>query len=179
MEPSGPAPHGHPDSEEGGDALVEPSDAIISKENALKIRQELESGSTRNGVPLSDEQVRQRVAKLRRRALTMAVRYRAAEIARVKELELRFVRHLATAANNVKDHIDVALEPLLARAEGRLPPRRAGQTLSQRKVELDLAMAGLRHERKEILAAEGDERRAKCAAEPPSKRVRASKSPAA
>jgi len=169
---------GHPGSEEDGDAPAEPSDGGISKETALKIRRELESGHTRKGVPLDHEQVHQRVSKLRRRALTMAARYRAAELARIEELEMRFVGHLAAAANSVKDHVDAALEPLIARAEGRLPPRRPGQTLSQRKVELDQVMIGLRHERSQLVAAEKEEREAKRAAEPPRKRARASKSTA-
>ena len=155
----------------------------------MKLRRELESGHTRKGVPLDHEQVHQRVSKLRRRALTMPTRYRTAELARIEELEMRFVGHLAAAANSVKDHVDAALEPLLARAEGRLPPRRAGQTLSQRKAELDQVMIGLRQERSELVAAEKEEREAKRAAEkeereakraaePPRKRARASKSTA-
>ena len=144
----------------------------------MKIRQELESGSTRSGVPLDDEQARQRVAKLRRRALSIATRYRAAEIARVNEFERRFAGHLSATEGDIKSHVDAALEPLIARAEGRLPPRRAGQTLGQRKAELDQATVGLRQERKEIVAAEKEERGAKRAAEPPRKRARAQNSTA-
>ena len=132
----------------------------------MKIRQELESGSTCNGVPLGDEHARQRLAKLRRRASTMTARYRVAELARINELEQRFVGHLTATANDVKAHVDIAIEPLITRAEGRVPPRREGQTAAARKVELGLVMSGLRHERKRLVEEERAARPKRRGAEP-------------
>ena len=55
-----------------------------------------------------------------------------------------------------------AVEPLLARAEGRTPPRREGQTATERKQEIDQALVAcrlLRKERKQCAAEERQERR--------------------
>jgi len=164
-----------PGSEEASASTPEPP---LSKHRADNLRRELRAGVTARGQPITDDQKRHHLARLRGRLTVLPPRYREAEMARIDELEMRFVGHLAAAANSVKDHVDAALEPLIARAEGRLPPRRAGQTLSQRKAELDQVMVGLRHERSQLVAAEKEEREAKRAAEPPRKRARASKSTA-
>ena len=163
-----------PGSEEASESIPEPP---LSKHRADNLRRELRAGVTARGQPITDDQKRHHLARLRGRLTVLPPRYREAEMARIDDLEMRFVGHLAAAANSVKDHVDAALEPLLARAEGRLPPRRAGQTLSQRKAELDQVMIGLRHERSQLVAAEREEREAK-RAEPPRKRARASKSTA-
>jgi hypothetical protein len=93
--------------------------------------------------------------------LVLAARYRAAELAKINEFERRFIGHLTAVVDNVNAHTDAALEPLVARAEGRLPPMREGQTIAQRKTEVDLAMVSLRSERRELVAAEnGSERSA-------------------
>ena len=151
----------------------------ISREYARQLRQEAETGHTRKGVPLDDEQRLARVAKLRNRALTMSARFRSAELARINEIENRFVGHLAAAVEHVNAHTSAEIEPIRARLEGRVPARREGQTASERKVELDLAMVGLRHERKELVAEEKEAKRRELeakrqerAAQPPSKRRR-------
>jgi hypothetical protein len=145
-------------------AEEEPSDSdVASKRYANKLRRELREGQTARGQPLTEEQAQSHLAKLRRRMLILPARYQQAELARVNELERRFLGHLTTVVNTVNAHTTAALEPLIARAEGRLPPMREGQTLAQRKTELDLAMVSLRSERREIVLAEKrgrDERRA-------------------
>jgi hypothetical protein len=110
------------------------------------------------------------IAKLHRRMLVLPARYRRAELVRINELEQRFVGHLVTVVNTVNEHTTAALEPLIARAEGRIPPRREGQTLAQRKTELDLAMVSLRSERREIVLAEKRERDEHRAAQPSKRR---------
>jgi hypothetical protein len=61
----------------------------------------------------------------------------------------------------------------MARSEGRVPPRREGQTLAQRKTELDLAMISLRSERREIVLAEKRERDERRATQPSKRRRKA------
>ena len=75
------------------------------------------------------------------------------------------------------------MAPLLTRSEGRVPPRRAGQTAAERKLELDQALPALRAERqrcaeeekKEKAEAKAEAKRAKeaaTAARRPAKRQR-------
>ena len=107
---------------------------------------------------MTDEQRQTRITKLRRRALAMAVRYRAAELDRITKLENRFVGHLEAATGDIKNHMDSALAPVVARLEGRVPARREDQTAGERKLEVDQALLHLRNERKELVAEERRER---------------------
>ena len=148
------------------------SDAAFSREYARQLWQEASTGITRHGVPLDNEQRLARIAKLRRNAVTLAPRYRNAQLTKVGALEQRFVGYLTSTGNDIKSHVNTALEPLIARAEGRVPPRREGQTAAQRKVEIDQVMIGLRHERTELVAEERAEREMRKKNAPPRKRAR-------
>jgi len=59
----------------------------LRKDHATRIRCELRLGKTRRGVPLDAEGRRLRIAQLRRRAVLLPMRYRVAELARLRELE--------------------------------------------------------------------------------------------
>ena len=135
---------------------------MFSKQYANKLHNELRAGKTSRGQPLTEEAAKAHLAKLKQRALVMSARYRAAELARVSEVERRFVGHLAATAECVNAHTTAALEPLLARAEGRVPARRPDQTAAERKIELQQILAGvplLREERKQCAEEERQERR--------------------
>ena len=128
------------------------------------IRRELESGLTRKGSPLDAEQVQERLARLSARVLALPARYRQAEQARIRALEARFLGHLAAAAEGINAHTTAALAPIAARLEGRVPERRAGQTATERKQEIDKALLAtrlLREERKRLVQEERQERAAK------------------
>ena len=130
---------------------------VVSKQYAQQLWQEAESGRTRSGVPLDGEQRLIRTKKLRRRAMAMLARYRTAELSRIAELESRVAGHLVAATNDFKGHVDAALQPLIARAEGRIPPRREDQTAAERKQEIDQALVAtrlLREERKRLVEEE-------------------------
>ena len=58
----------------------------VSKQYANKLRMELREG--RYGRPLTEEQVCSHLARLRRRALVLPARYRDAELAKIRELEV-------------------------------------------------------------------------------------------
>ena len=58
----------------------------LSKQYANKLRMELREG--RYGRPLTEEQVCSHLARLRRRVLVMPARYRDAELAKIRELEV-------------------------------------------------------------------------------------------
>ena len=60
---------------------------VLSRAFCAQIRQELKRGRTYSGFPLDAEGRRLRIAKLRRRAALLPMRYRAAELARIRELE--------------------------------------------------------------------------------------------
>ncbi len=175
-EPSSPQhphqhPHQHPPAqdaaEEPPEPISEPSSpqhpSVISTKRADNLRRELRTMQTARGQPLTEEQARSHIAKLKRRALVMTARYRAAELARISEFEQRFVGHLNAAVDTVNAHTTAALEPLIAREDGRVPPRREGQTATQRKLEVDAALlAGrlLREERKQLVEEERAEKAA-------------------
>ncbi len=94
-------------------------------------------------------------------------------MARINERESRFVGHLAVAVDSVNSHVAAALEPLVARAEGRVPPRREGQTATERKQEIDqalLAGRALREERRQLVEEEKAERAAAREARPSKRR---------
>ena len=164
--------HGQPAESDGqpaqeppepSDSHTEPSSphgqpAEFSKQYASKLRNELRDGKTVRGQPLSEEQRQAHIVKLRRRVFVLPIRFQGAELARINELEVRFVGHLEATATEIKTHVDAALEPLIARAEGRMPPRREGQSAAQRKFELDQSMLAMRNERREIVAEERRER---------------------
>jgi hypothetical protein len=84
------------------------------------------------------------LAKLWQRALTLPRKRHEAEEARIEELEQLLDRKVGETAQDIKDHVDKVLEPLLARAEGRIPPRPDGQSASSRKAEVDQSMLSLR-----------------------------------
>ncbi len=147
-----------------------------TKTYAVQLRRELEKGCTVNGTPLSAEMCRERLAKLRRRAGTLAPRYRRDELARLNVLDVQL--HAERLADDVKEHAEMLagedaahttaqadrvvgeLQPLLERAAGRIPARSSGQTNAERKLELDQLLPTLREERKQVAQAEAEERRA-------------------
>jgi hypothetical protein len=59
----------------------------VSRQHADNLRRELRTRRTARGQPLTEEQARSNIAKLKRRALVMTARYRAAELARIQALE--------------------------------------------------------------------------------------------
>ena len=63
----------------------------ISKQYADNLRRELRAGRTHRGQPLTDEQRRLHITKLKRRALALSIRFRRAELARIREFEGRSV----------------------------------------------------------------------------------------
>ena len=147
----------------------EPSDGdgSISRALAQQYRREVETGRSTRGRTLSQEELQERVSKLRCRVQVMGARYRAAELARIGEVEKRFLGHLAAAAESVNAHTTAAVAPLLARAEGRVPARRPGQTATERKQEIDQALVAcrlLKEERKRLVEEERQERKAERAA---------------
>ncbi len=106
---------------------------------------------------MSQEQAQSNIAKLKRRALVMTARYRAAELAKINEFERRFVGHLTAAVDSVNAHTSAALEPLLQRSAGEIPARRPGQSAAQRRREIDGILPtfrALRDERKACVAEE-------------------------
>jgi len=134
----------------------------FSRQYASQLHRELELGKTTRGQPLTEELAQSHLAKLKRRALGMSARGRAAELARISEVERRFVGHLAATAECVNAHTTAALEPLIARAEGRVPARREGQSAAERKQEIDQALVAsrlLREERKRLVEEEREERK--------------------
>ena len=127
-------PAGQPAQEEP-EAAQEPFEAqgagqpaMFSKQYASKLHNELRAGKTSRGQPLTEELAQSHLVKLKRRALGMSARGRAAELVRIGQVEKRFLGHLAAAAECINAHTTAALEPLLARSEGRIPQRREGQT---------------------------------------------------
>jgi hypothetical protein len=60
---------------------------LICKREANRLRGELKSGKTEKGRPLTAEERRARIAKLRRRVPLLPKRYRAKEFARIQALE--------------------------------------------------------------------------------------------
>ena len=60
----------------------------FTKQYANQLREELREGSNKNGRPLTAEQVCSHLARLRRRVLVMPARYRDAELAKIRELEV-------------------------------------------------------------------------------------------
>ena len=60
---------------------------VLSRAFREQIRQELRRGRTRAGLPIDAEGRQVRIAKLHRCAVLLAKRYRAAELARIRELE--------------------------------------------------------------------------------------------
>jgi len=143
-------------------AEAQPAEAAISKQYASQLHRELELGTTKGGRPLTEEVAQGHMAKLKRRALLLSARGRATELARISEVERRFLGHLGAAAESVNAHTTAALEPLLARAEGRVPARREGQTATERKQELDQALVAsrlLREERRQLVEEERAEKR--------------------
>ena len=142
----------------------EPSDGdgSISRALAQQYRREVETGRSTRGRTLSQEELQERVSKLRCRVQVMGARYRAAELARIGEVEKRFLGHLAAAAESVNAHTTAAVAPLLARAEGRVPARRPGQTATERKQEIDQALVAsrlLKEERKRLVEEEREEKK--------------------
>jgi hypothetical protein len=111
--------------------------------------------------------------KLHRRMLVLPARYRRAELLRINEIERRFVTHLVTVVNTVNAHTDAALEPLIARAEGRVP----GQTATERKREIDQALLATRTLREERKALVEEERAEKAANMPAAKRRKTAPAP--
>ena len=156
---------------ESPDALGKAPD-VVSKQYAQQLWQEAESGRTRSGVPLDGEQRLIRTKKLRQRAMAMLARYRTAELPRIAELESRVAGHLVAATNDFKGHVDAAVEPLIARAEGRTPPRREGQTASERMQEIDQVLVATRLLRKERKRLVEEERAAAREARPKRRRAR-------
>jgi hypothetical protein len=171
-------PHQHPYAQDAADEPPEESSSpqhpnVISTKRADNLRRELRTGYTARGQPLTEEQARSNIAKLKRRALVMTARYRAAELAKINEFERRFVGHLTAAVDSVNAHTTAAIGPLVARSEGRIPARREGQTAAARKNEIDQALlAGrlLREERKLLVAEERAEKAAAREARPPKRR---------
>jgi hypothetical protein len=117
------------------------------------------------------------IAKLHRRMLVLPARYRRAELVRINEIERRFVTHLVTVVNTVNEHTTAALEPLVARSEGRIPPRREGQTATERKREIDQALLATRTLREERKALVEEERAQKAADRPAAKRRKCAPAP--
>ncbi len=137
----------------------------MGRAHANQLRHELEKGETINGTPLSAEMCSERLAKLRRRAETLAPRYRRDELARLDVLDVKL--HADRLAAEAKAHTTAEcdrvveeLQPLLSRAAGRIPARGSGQTLAERKLELDQLLPALREERKQLAQAEMEEKRA-------------------
>ena len=94
--------------------------------------------------------------------LVLPNRFKQGELERLNELERRFLGHLAAATECVNAHTTAALEPLLARVEGRVPPRREGQTATERKQEIDQALVAsrlLRKEREGLVQEEREEKK--------------------
>jgi hypothetical protein len=152
------------------------------------MRQEVETGKSARGRALSEEEISQRLAKLQRRVVFLPLRFRQAELARLNEIERRFVGHLAAVVSTVNEHTTAALEPLVARAEGRIPPRREGQTATERKQEIDqalLAGRALREERKALVeeeraqkaASRGTKQAGQASDKPPAKRRKPAPAP--
>ena len=149
-------PHGEAGRSSGPDG-PDAGNIAFSREYAMQLWQEASTGVTRKGVRLDDEQRLARVTKLKQSAVTLAPRYRTARLARIGPLEQRFAAHLAATANDIKAHVDAALDPLLMRSEGRIPPRREDQTAAERKQEIDQALVAtrlLREERKRLVEEE-------------------------
>ena len=142
---------------------------------AGQLWEEASTGFTRKGFQLDDEQRLARITKLKENAVTLAPRYRNAQLARVVPLEQRLVGLLTATVDEVNNHTTTAIynaiDPLVARAEGRAPPRREGQTATERKHEIDatlLATRLLREERRRLVE---EERVAKAEARPKRRRV--------
>jgi len=167
--PGEPAePQGQPEGQPAQAAQERPQEqaqgqpALFAKQYYSKLHRELSTGATSRGMPLTDEAAQSHIAKLRQRAVVMGSRYRAAELARISEVERRFLGHLGAAAESVNAHTTAALAPLLARAEGRVPARREGQSATERKQEVDMALVAsrlLREERKRLVEEERTEKR--------------------
>ena len=123
---SGSEPEEAPGGGTGQSGAPSAGDIAFSTAYARQLWQEASTGVTRNGVSLDAEQRMARVAKLKQNAATLAPRYRAARLARIGPLEQRFAAHLAATATAITNHVDVALQPLIARAEGE--SRRVART---------------------------------------------------
>ncbi len=141
----------------------------VDNSYAHRLRKELASGFTAHGAPLSAEMCSERLAKLRRRAGTLAPRYRRDELARLDVLDVKLhaerlaaegKAHTTAATTAACDRVVEELQPLLSRAAGRIPARSSGQTNTERKLELDQLLPALREERKQVAQAEAEERRA-------------------
>ena len=139
---------------------------MLIKQLANRMRRELETGKTLKGQPLDDAMRQERLAQLRRRAATLPPRYRCAEESKLAELEKAVTAHVTAEANRVVSEVSAAMSsamaPLIARSEGRVPPRRPGQTAAERKLELDQVLPRLRAEHKqcaEELAKEKKEKK--------------------
>ena len=107
--------------------------------------------------------------------MALAPRYRTTDFAKVGLWEQRFVEMLTATVTEVNNHMSTAIhnaiDPLVARAEGRVPPRREGQTATERKQEIDAALLAtrlLREERKRLVE---EERTTNAAAHPKRRRV--------
>jgi hypothetical protein len=87
-----PSPYCEPEepdllSERSGLSVgVSDDDPPISRELARQMRQEVETGKSARGRTLSEEEIGQRLAKLRRRIMFLPIRFRQAELARLSEL---------------------------------------------------------------------------------------------
>jgi hypothetical protein len=108
---------------------------------------------------LTDEQVQERFAKLRRRNLTLLARYREQDRKTLDKLEGAFQKYLDDKTKEVKEHVTQAVAPLVARSEGRIPPRRPGQTAAERRREIDAVLPMLRALKDERKQCAEEERR--------------------
>ena len=131
---------------------------------------EIESGAhgKNSNLRLTDAEFDYRVLKVKQYADTTSDHWRIKNLARVEAAVLKrnqtaILEGIAAGADRVNLHTSQQIAPLVARAEGRVPPRRPDQTPTERKLELDQAlmnMRALREERKQCIKEEKQQKEA-------------------
>ena len=120
---------------------------------------------TVNGVPLTDDMRHERLEQLRARAAAMKrPRDRHAENTKIDAMVTRLglEARMRDNTDEIKSHIDAKVDPLLSRAEGRIPSKRDDQTNAERARELQQAVSSVpmwRAELKQCSKAAAEEQR--------------------
>jgi len=151
----------HEEEAKNREEAVSSTDVSFSSQYYSKIRSELHLGKTTGGAKLTPAMVRERFQKLEERHTSLAPRYQGDDADVLAILRDKFKEVFEEAAREINKHIteEVAsvhtrLDNIEIRLSGSIPPRREGQTATQRKNEIDEVLPALRRERQACVEEE-------------------------
>jgi len=151
----------HEEEAKNCEEAVSSVDGQFSKQYYAKIRSELHLGKTTGGAKLTPVMVRERFLKLEERHTSLAPRYQAADAEVLAALRDKYKEALTELASCINKHttdevagVHARLDNIETRLSGSIPPRREGQTATQRKNEIDEVLPALRRERQACVEEE-------------------------